>query len=52
MLVLMATRPEAVAAYNTASGAVVLLCGLMVSVLCYGVMLRIGALPPDERVLR
>ncbi|MHA7238266.1 type II secretion system F family protein [Arthrobacter sp. TMS1-12-1] len=52
VLMLLSTRPEAVRAYNTAGGAVVLLGGLVVSVVCYRVMLRIGALPEDERVLR
>jgi len=52
VMVLLATRPEAVAAYNTAMGAAVLLGGLVVSAICYSVMLRIGALPEDERVLR
>ncbi|MDJ0351180.1 type II secretion system F family protein [Pseudarthrobacter sp. PH31-O2] len=52
VLVLMASRPEAVAAYNTALGAAVLLGGLAVSLISYTTMLRIGALPADERVLR
>ncbi|WP_426996318.1 type II secretion system F family protein [Pseudarthrobacter sp. N5] len=52
VMVLLATRPEAVKAYNTAMGAAVLLGGLVVSLICYAVMLRIGALPEDERVLR
>ncbi|MBT2513896.1 type II secretion system F family protein [Arthrobacter sp. ISL-30] len=52
VLVLLASRPEAVLAYNTAMGAAVLLGGLVVSLLCYSAMLRIGALPEDERVLR
>lgn len=52
VMVLLATRPEAVAAYNTPMGAAVLLGGLVVSAICYSVMLRIGALPEDERVLR
>ncbi|MFF1382726.1 type II secretion system F family protein [Arthrobacter sp. NPDC058288] len=52
VMVLLATRPEAVVAYNTAAGAAVLLGGLVVSAICYSVMLRIGALPEDERVLR
>ncbi|MBD8044220.1 type II secretion system F family protein [Arthrobacter sp. Sa2BUA2] len=52
VLMLMATRPEAVAAYNTPSGAGVLVSGMVISVVCYRLMLRIGALPPDERVLR
>lgn len=52
VLMLMATRPEAVAAYNTVAGAVVLAAGMVISVGCYQLMLRIGALPDDERVLR
>ncbi|WP_294565623.1 type II secretion system F family protein [uncultured Arthrobacter sp.] len=52
VLLLLATRPEAVRAYNSGAGALVLAGGLVVSVLCYRVMLRIGALPEDERVLR
>ncbi|WP_461164953.1 type II secretion system F family protein [Arthrobacter sp. R4-81] len=52
VMVLLASRPEAVAAYNTPLGAAVLLGGLVVSVVCYSIMLRIGALPQDERVLR
>lgn len=52
VLLLLATRPEAVRAYNSASGAAVLLGGLLVSVACYRIMLRIGALPEDGRVLR
>ncbi|MDP9935254.1 tight adherence protein B [Paenarthrobacter nicotinovorans] len=52
VLVMMASRPEAMLAYNSAAGAMVLLGGLLVSVLCYSLMLRVGALPDDERVLR
>ncbi|WP_346959675.1 type II secretion system F family protein [uncultured Arthrobacter sp.] len=52
VLVLMASRPEAVAAYNSPVGAAVLIGGLLVSMFSYAMMLRIGALPQDERVLR
>lgn len=52
VIVLLASRPEAVAAYNTPMGAAVLLGGLVVSLVCYSIMLRIGALPDEERVLR
>ncbi|MCZ9880727.1 type II secretion system F family protein [Arthrobacter sp. B2a2-09] len=52
VLMLLASRPEAVAAYNSAAGVSVLAGGLVVSGFCYWVMLRIGALPEDERVLR
>jgi tight adherence protein B len=52
VLILLATRREAIAAYNSPAGWAVLLGGLVVSLLCYRVMIRIGALPADERVLR
>lgn len=52
VLMLLASRPEAVAAYNSAAGISVLGGGLVASGVCYWVMLRIGALPQDERVLR
>ena len=52
VLLLLASRPEAAAAYNTAAGAAVLAAGIGISVLCYRLMLRIGALPDDVRVLR
>ena len=52
VLMLLASRPEAMAAYNTPLGAAVLIGGLAVSLVSYAVMLRIGALPTDERVLR
>ncbi|WP_427018599.1 type II secretion system F family protein [Pseudarthrobacter sp. P1] len=52
VLMLLATRPEAIGAYNSAAGWAVLVGGLLVSAICYRVMLRIGALPADERVLR
>ncbi|MET3933369.1 type II secretion system F family protein [Arthrobacter sp. OAP107] len=52
VMLLLVSRPEAVAAYNTPVGAAVLLGGLVVSLVCYSVMLKIGALPEEERVLR
>lgn len=52
ILALMATQPAAVQAYNTAVGAVVLLGGLAVSVVAYQLMLLLGALPTERRVLR
>lgn len=52
VLMLMATRPEAIGAYNSPSGWVVLGGGLLISVVCYRLMLRIGALPDEQRVLR
>jgi tight adherence protein B len=52
VLGLLATRPEAVAAYNTPRGAFVLLGGAVSSLVAYQAMLRIGRLPEDPRVLR
>ncbi len=52
VLALMATRPEAVTAYNSAAGALVLGVGAGVSVVAYRVMMRIGRLPQETRVLR
>ncbi|SDQ08506.1 type II secretion system F family protein [Quadrisphaera sp. DSM 44207] len=52
VLALLATRREAVQAYDEPAGALVLAVGGAVSVVAYRVMVRIGRLPEDERVLR
>lgn len=52
VLMLMATRPEAIAAYNSPAGWAVLGGGLLISIVCYRIMLRIGALPEEMRVLQ
>jgi tight adherence protein B len=52
LLVLLATRPQAVAAYNTPAGVVVLVTGALVSIIAYRLMMRIGRLPVETRVLR
>lgn len=52
VLALLATRPEATAAYDTPAGAVVLVGGALGSATAYHLMLRIGRLPEDVRVLR
>lgn len=52
VLLLMSSQPAALRAYETAAGAAVLLGGLVVSVAAYRLMLRLGALPEPERVLR
>ena len=52
VLVLLSTRPEAVAAYNTTTGVLVLVSGAAASVVAYRVMVRIGRLPEETRVLR
>ena len=50
-LAFLCTRPEAVVAFNSVMGGVVLLGAAIVSVLAYRLMLRIGRLPSDERVI-
>jgi tight adherence protein B len=52
LLLLLSGRPNAVAAYNTTAGAVVLLVGGGVSLLAYRIMIRIARLPVERRVLR
>lgn len=52
VLAFLATRPEAAAAYSSPVGAGVLAGGAACSVMAYQLMLRIGRLPQDVRVLR
>ncbi len=51
ILLLLATQPEAAAAYQSFAGMVILLGGVAVSVLCYQLMLKIGFLPAERRIL-
>jgi tight adherence protein B len=50
-LAMLCTRPDAVAAFRTGLGAVVLLGAAAVSFIAYRIMLRIGALPTQSRVV-
>jgi tight adherence protein B len=52
VLAMLSLRPEAVQAYDTSAGLIVLGIGGGVSVVAYRIMLRIGRLPDEERVLR
>ena len=52
VLLLLATKPEAVAAYRGRGGAMVLAIGAAMAVAGYRAMLAIGRLPTEERVLR
>jgi tight adherence protein B len=52
VLALLSLRPEAVRAYNTGAGLVVLALGGGLCLVAYRVMIRIGRLPEEERVLR
>ncbi|MGO1182625.1 MAG: type II secretion system F family protein [Micrococcaceae bacterium] len=51
VLLLLATQPQAMHAYQSVQGLLLLAVGVGVSVLCYRLMLRIGALPTERRVL-
>lgn len=51
ILLLLATQPDAAAAHQSVAGLFVLLGGMTVSVICYRLMLRIGSLPVERRVL-
>ena len=50
-LAMLCTRPDAVAAFRTGLGAVVLLGAAGISFIAYRLMLRIGALPIESRVV-
>jgi tight adherence protein B len=52
VLALLATRPQSVQAYDRPAGAVVLAIGAACSLVAYRVMIRIGRLPEEQRVLR
>lgn len=52
LLGLLSLRPEAVDAYNSAAGLALLAIGGCVCIVAYRLMLRIGRLPAEARVLR
>jgi tight adherence protein B len=52
ILLMLSTKPQAVAAYKQPAGAVVLLGGGAVSFLAYRIMIRIARLPTERRVLK
>ena len=52
VLAMLCTRPESIQAYASATGAAILGAGAAVSLAAYRVMIYIGRLPEDERVLR
>ena len=52
VLAMLSTRPEAASAYNTPAGIAVLAAGAGSSLVAYHLMVRIGRLPEDVRVLR
>ncbi|GAA1999017.1 type II secretion system F family protein [Nakamurella flavida] len=52
VLVLLATQRATIQAYDTPTGALILGAGAVASVGAYRLMIRIGRLPEDKRVLR
>jgi tight adherence protein B len=52
VLAMLCTRPESIQAYATTTGTLILLVGAAVSAAAYRIMIFIGRLPEDERVLR
>lgn len=51
LLLILGTQPAAKDAYMTPGGVLVLAIGIGISVVCYRIMLRLGTLPVEERVL-
>jgi tight adherence protein B len=51
LLLLLSLRPEAVRSYNSPTGAVVLLAGAATCLAAYRLMVRLGRLPRESRVL-
>ena len=49
VLLLLATRPEAAAAYNSPGGATLIVVGLIVSFFAYRLMIGIGRIPDERR---
>jgi tight adherence protein B len=49
VLLLLATRPEAAASYNSAAGATLIVAGLIVSFVAYRLMIGLGRLPEERR---
>ncbi|MGV9195717.1 type II secretion system F family protein [Arcanobacterium canis] len=51
LLLLLSTREGTVQAYSTQTGIGVLIAGFVATVVAYGLMVRLGRLPQEERVL-
>lgn len=50
-LAMLSTRPAALLSYRSLQGAIVLLCAAALSILAYRIMIWIGRLPDDRRLL-
>ncbi|MDK7270911.1 MULTISPECIES: type II secretion system F family protein [Actinotignum] len=51
VLLLLSTRPGTMDAFTSPTGTLILLIGLGTTLLAYGLMLRLGRLPEEQRVL-
>ncbi|MDQ3646463.1 MAG: type II secretion system F family protein [Actinomycetota bacterium] len=51
VLLLMSTRPEAAAAYNSAAGAIVVALGALATLIGYRLMLAVARLPEERRII-
>jgi tight adherence protein B len=49
ILLMLSTRTEAASAYNTPTGVLVIVAGLVVSIVAYRLMLALGRLPEERR---
>ncbi len=52
VLVLLASQQETLDAYDSLTGTIILVVGAVLSLVAYRLMIRIGRLPADKRVLR
>lgn len=52
VLIMLSTRPENARSFDSPTGAAVLITGAVSTVVAYQLMMRIGRLPQDKRVLR
>ncbi len=52
VLLMLSTRPEAAAAYNTPGGAVLVVGGLLATLVAYRLMIALGRLPEEGRWFR
>jgi tight adherence protein B len=52
VLLLLGTQSTTLHAYNSTGGVVLLVIGAVVCLVAYRIMLRIGKLPEEQRVLR
>lgn len=52
VLTVMSTQPEVITRYQSAAGAVVLVVGALLCVVAYRLMMRLGRLPAERRILR